>query len=384
MDRFADIRPFTPEELPAVYDRLLANPQFRALVEYFYPHVPLEAVAKKMHGCKTSLEFQKAFAYDVVTGLLKKLSTGWEMDDAQVDCHRNYTFMSNHRDIVLDSAILDVMLVDHGFATTCEIAIGDNLLGLPWVKDLARLNKSFIVRRGLPMREMLLASKQLSEYIHFAIGQKHENVWIAQRAGRAKDSDDRTADGVLKMLAMGGEGSVAQRLRQLHIVPLAISYEYDPCDFLKAQEFQARRDNPNWKKGPTDDLVSMRTGILGFKGHVHYHCAPCMDEWLDSLPAGMPKADLFHAVCDHIDGEIHRNYRLYPANYVAWDELEGGEAHADHYTGAEKAAFDKYLAGQLGKVTLERPDTAFLKERMLVMYANPAINRERAVAAAMR
>lgn len=381
MDRFADIRPFTPEELPAVYDRLLENPQFRALVEYFYPQVPIEAVATKMHGCKTSLEFQKAFAYDVVTGLLKKLSTGWEMDAANVDCRRNYTFMSNHRDIVLDSAILDVLLVDHGFATTCEIAIGDNLLTVPWVKDLARLNKSFIVRRGLPMREMLLASKHLSEYIHFAIGEKHENVWIAQRAGRAKDSDDRTADGVLKMLAMAGEGSVAERLQALHIVPLAISYEYDPCDFLKAQEFQARRDNPKWKKGPTDDLVSMRTGILGYKGHVHYHCAPCMDEWLGKLPADMPKAELFKAVCDHVDGEIHRNYRLYPANYVAWDELEGGTAHAEHYTDADRNRFDKYLAGQLGKVTLEKPDADFLWERMLTMYANPAINKERAMAA---
>ena len=378
LKKFDGIRPFEPEELPEVYDRLLANEQFQAVLKYLYPEVPLEMVARKMRACRTNLDFQKAFCYDFIKGVLAKAARGCEMDVAAVDTSRRYTFVSNHRDIVLDSAILDVLLMDAGFTTTCEIAIGDNLLGLPWVKDFVRVNKSFIVKRGLPMREMLEAGRLLSEYMHYAVAEKHENVWVAQRSGRAKDSDDRTSDGVLKMLTMGGTGSPAERLRQLHIVPLAISYEYDPCDWLKAREFQLRRDNKDWKKGPQDDLVSMQTGIFGYKGHVHYHCAPCIDDFLTQLPVDLPKADFYRVVADHIDREIHRRYRLYPCNYVALDELRGERAHADRYTEADKAFFDKYLAGQLAKVELPAKDETYLRERILTMYANPAINFLRA------
>lgn len=373
-EKFNDIRPFEPEELPEVYDRLLANPQFQAVVSHLYPGVPIEAIGTKMRACHTLLDFQKQFCYQFIHNLMAKASLGFDIDCQAVDTTQRYTFVSNHRDIVLDSAILDVLIIDAGFTTTCEIAIGDNLLSLPWVKDLVRLNKSFIVKRSLPMREMLVASKTLSEYMHFAIGEKHENIWIAQRSGRAKDSDDRTSDAVLKMMTMGGEGSVTDRLKDLHIVPLAISYEYDPCDYLKAVEFQQRRDNPQWKKGPTDDIVSMQTGIMGFKGHVHYHCAPCIDDYLDSLPADTPKGDVYRLVAAHIDREIHRNYRLFASNYVALDELQGTDAHHDHYTDADKARFDQYLAGQLAKVDLPGKDEAYLRQCMLTMYANPAIN----------
>ena len=296
------------------------------------------------------------------------------MDCAAIDNTRNYSFISNHRDIVLDSAILDVMLIDNGFRTTCEIAIGDNLLSLPWVKDLVRVNKAFIVERALSMRQMLMSSKRLSDYMHFAIKEKNENIWIAQREGRAKDSDDRTQKSILQMMAMGGEGSVIDRLKQLHLVPLSISYEYDPCDFLKAQEYQLKRDVEGWKKGPMDDLVSMQTGIFGYKGHVHYHAAPCLDEYLDSLDPEMPKQELFTTIASHIDHEIHSNYRLYPGNYVALDLLENTEAHVAEYTAEDKARFEKYIAGQLAKIQLPNKDEAFLKEKILTMYANPVRN----------
>ncbi len=373
-EKFKDIRPFEPEELPEVYDRLLDNPQFKAVVKHLYPDVPFDMIAAKMRSCHTCLDFQKQFCYKFLENLMRKASLGLEMDCRAVDNTRRYTFMSNHRDIVLDSALLDKLLIDAGFTTTCEIAIGDNLLALPWVKDLVRLNKSFIVRRGLPMREMLVASKTLSEYMQFAIREKHENIWIAQRAGRAKDSNDRTADGVLKMMTMGGTGSVVEKLKALHVVPLTISYEYDPCDFLKAKEFQQRRDNPQWKKGPTDDIVSMQTGIMGFKGHVHYHCAPCIDDFLDTIPADTPKGEVYRIIAGHIDHEIHRNYRLYASNYVALDELRGDDSHRDHYTEEDKAVFDRYVAGQLAKIDLPDKDEDFLRQSILTMYANPAIN----------
>lgn len=371
---FDAIRPFEPEELPEVYDRLLSNPQFKAVTSYVFPHVPFDAIAQKMRSCKTSLEFQKAFCYGFLQDLLAKASTGCDMDISQIDNRKRYTFVSNHRDIVMDSALLDKLLIDAGFTTTCEIAIGDNLLSLPWVKDLVRVNKSFIVERGLPMRQMLLSSKRLSEYIHFAISEKHENVWIAQREGRAKDSNDRTQEAVLKMMSMGGQGSIVDRLVQLHIVPLAISYEYDPCDFLKAQEFQLKRDQKGWRKSAQDDVTSMKTGIMGYKGAIHYHCAPCLDDFLKSLDPSMPKNEVYAAIAEQIDQSIFRNYRLYPCNYVALDLLQGTERHADHYTATDKVSFEQYLQGQLAKIQLENKDEAFLRERILTMYANPAIN----------
>lgn len=373
---FDAIRPFEPEELHEVFERLLGNAQFAQVVAYVFKDVPFDMLAQKMRACKTNLEFQVAFCYPFIKGLLQKASLGCDMNVDAIDMEKRYTFVSNHRDIVLDSALLDVLLVDAGCKTTCEIAIGDNLLSLPWVKDLVRINKSFIVERSVSLRQMLLSSKRLSDYMHLVIAQKHDNVWIAQREGRAKDSNDRTQESIIKMMVMGGEGSLVERLKGLHIVPLAISYEYDPCDFLKAQEFQLKRDIADWKKGPMDDVVSMQTGIMGYKGHIHYDAAPCIDAWLDTLDADMPKADFFKAVATHIDEEVFRRYRLYPSNYVALDELEGTTAHADRYTAEQKAQFDGYIAQQMAKIQLPDKDEAFLRERLLTMYANPARNQE--------
>lgn len=373
---FDAIRPFEPEELPEVFERLLGNAQFAQVVAYVFKDVPFDMLAQKMRACKTNLEFQVAFCYPFIKGLLQKASLGCDMNVDAIDMEKRYTFVSNHRDIVLDSALLDVLLVDAGCKTTCEIAIGDNLLSLPWVKDLVRINKSFIVERSVSLRQMLLSSKRLSDYMHLVIAQKHDNVWIAQREGRAKDSNDRTQESIIKMMVMGGEGSLVERLKGLHIVPLAISYEYDPCDFLKAQEFQFKRDIADWKKGPMDDVVSMQTGIMGYKGHIHYDAAPCIDAWLDTLDPDMPKADFFKAVATHIDEEVFRRYRLYPSNYVALDELEGTTAHADRYTAEQKAQFDGYIAQQMAKIQLPDKDEAFLRERLLTMYANPARNQE--------
>ena len=371
---FYDIRPFEPEELPQVYDRLLANEQFCEVLKYLYPNVPVEMIGAKMRQCATNLEFQKAFCYTFLENLLAKASTGCDMDVTDIDMSKRYTFVSNHRDIVLDSALLDKLLIDSGCDTTCEIAIGDNLLSLPWVKDLVRINKSFIVERSLQPRQMLVASKRLSEYMHYAIGQKNENIWIAQREGRAKDSNDRTQDALLKMMAMGGEGSLIDRLSSLHIVPLAISYEYDPCDFLKAAEFQLKRDVPGWRKSAHDDVVSMQTGIMGYKGRIHYHCAPCIDQWLTTLDPSQGKQVILRQIAEHIDHEIHRNYMLFAGNYVALDVLNGKDEHSTLYNSSQKTTFLKYLEGQLAKIDIPGKDDDFLMERMLTMYAYPVRN----------
>jgi hypothetical protein len=230
------------------------------------------------------------------------------------------------------------------------------------------MNKAFTVRRGLSLRETLSASQLMSRYIHFAVTQKKENIWISQREGRAKDSNDRTQDAVLKMLAMGGD------LKELNIVPLTISYEFDPCDYLKAQEFQQKRDNPAFKKSRQDDLDNMKIGIFGYKGRVVYSPAAPINTWIGEL-ADLPKSDFYKALAERMDKEIHRGYHLYPCNYIALDELNGNTAHADHYNDADKRRFEDYLAGQMAKIQLPDKDDAFLRERMLTMYANPVKNQ---------
>lgn len=329
---FDEIRPYSPEELPQIFKELLADPSFQAVLTNIIPGVPVEMLAAKLYQCKTNLDVQKTFFHKLLHDIIDKYSDGFDMDTSSLsDKNRNYTFVSNHRDIVLDPGFLSVGLLDNHFPTTVEIAIGDNLLIFPWIKKLVRINKAFIVQRALSMRQMLESSARMSRYIHFAITQKKENVWIAQREGRAKDSNDRTQDSVLKMLAMAGEGDVIDRLKELNIVPTALSYEYDPCDYLKAQEMQQKRDIEGFKKSQEDDLNNMQTGIFGYKGRVHFQTAPCINEELEAL-RGLPKTEVFSRISELIDVHIHRNYRIYPGNYVACDLLEGGQTFASHYT----------------------------------------------------
>lgn len=207
-----------------------------------------------------------------------------------------------------------------------EIAIGDNLLIYPWIRTLVRINKSFVVQRSVSLRQRLESSLLMSRYMHYVVREKHDNLWIAQREGRAKDSDDRTQEAVLKMLAMGGSGKTpVEQLAELNIVPLTISYEYDPCDVLKAVEFQQKRDNPAFRKSPADDLNNMQTGIFGYKGTVKYVAAPCINTWIEAY-AALPKAEFFEAVARRMDREIHLRYNLCPVNYAAVDLLEGAAA----------------------------------------------------------
>lgn len=371
---FDPIRPYEPEELPEVYDKLLADEQFKHIMAYVYPNVPVEAIGKKMHACKTNLDFQRAFCYPILQKLIHEQSTGIDADFYDVDIHNRYTFVSNHRDIVLDAAFLDKLLLDTGFSTTCEIAIGDNLLQLDWVRAMARVNKTFTVERALKSSEMLRASKRMSEYMHFAIAQKQENIWIAQRQGRAKNSNDLTQPAILKMMAMGGEGTIIDRLTQLHIVPLAISYQYDPCDYLKAREYQLRRDLPYWKKAPGDDLESMAVGIKGYKGHIHYSCAPCIDDWLQTVDQDQPRNKMFDQIAEHIDHEIHRNYHLYPQNYIALDMIQNTNMYNDYYTQEEYDKFEEYIVSRLALIDIDHKDEVYLRRCLLTQYAYPTRN----------
>lgn len=386
MDRkeFDEIRPYERGEMKQAFEELINDRQFSLLLKGFVPWLPKAVRNGLLHlafiGVKTPLDFQLRFMKPVVWHFVRKYTDGLSFEDSNINTHLNerYTFVSNHRDIVLDSAFLDVSLNKKGYPTTVEIGIGDNLLIYPWIKRLVRMNKAFTVRRGLTAHEMMRSSQLMSSYIHYAVTQKKENIWIAQREGRAKDSDDRTQESVLKMLAMGGD------LKELNIVPLTISYEFDPCDYLKAQEFQQKRDNPNFKKSKQDDLDNMKTGIFGYKGRVHYQCGTPINEWIDEL-RDLPKNEFFKAVAQRMDLEIHRHYSLYPCNYIALDLLEnagvssstgspGKTSFASHYTPSDVTRFEEYLSAQLAKIKIPNKDEAFLRERMLTMYANPLRN----------
>lgn len=378
-EEFDEIRPYSPEELPKIFEELLSDSDFIEVIKKVLPDTPIETLANILRNCKTNLDVQKNIFYGLLHDIIKKCSDGFSFDSSQIaDKNKGYTFISNHRDIVLDSGFLSVGLIDNGFPTTVEIAIGDNLLIYPWIKKLVRVNKAFIVQRALSMRQMLEASARMSRYIHFAVTQKQENIWIAQREGRAKDSNDRTQDSVLKMLAMGGNGDVIDSLKELNIVPLSLSYEYDPCDFLKAQEMQLKRDVEGFKKSQQDDLVNMQTGIFGYKGRIHFQTGPCINDELEAL-RGLPKVEIFTKVSEIIDRYIHRNYRMYPANYIACDMLNGNTTMAEHYTAEDKAKFEAYLEKKISLINIPDKDIDFLRERILTMYANPAINHLHAI-----
>lgn len=379
-DEFDEIRPYHDEELPGVYEELIADPAFRQVAMAAFPGVPFEMLAAKMRSCRTKLEFQKAFGYVILKKIMQEASDGVTLDNELADKAGAYTYISNHRDIILDSGFLSVLLVDNG-GDTVEIAIGDNLLIYPWIKKLVRINKSFIVQRGLPMRQMLESSARMSRYMHYTIGEKRQSIWIAQREGRAKDSDDRTQDSVLKMLAIDGEGDVVDRLMQMNIAPLSISYEFDPCDFLKAWEFQLKRDHPDYKKSTADDLKNMQTGLLGYKGRVHFHITPCINDRLAVMDRKMPRQELFSHVSALIDREIHRGYRMYPCNYVAADLLAGTYVYAGHYTEEDRWKFLSYLEERIEHIQLANKDEDFLRTKILEMYANPLKNHLKAMEA---
>lgn len=377
---FDAIRPYSPEELPEAFEQLLGDETFCQLASHFIKDFSKEAFREQLSACHTNLDVQKTFLYPLVQKILAPCCIDVSMDASAIPADKRseqYTYVSNHRDIVLDSALLDVQLIDNGFPDTVEIAIGDNLLIYPWIRTLVRINKSFVVQRSLGMREMLASSKRMSQYMHFAITEKKQSIWIAQREGRTKDSDDRTQESILKMMCMAGEGTPLERLKEMNIVPVSISYEFDPCDYLKAKEFQQKRDDAAFKKSPKDDLINMQTGIMGFKGHVVYRLGTPVNTWIDSL-ADCPKAEFFAEVARRMDREIHLGYEIFSNNYVAYDLLMGHDTPCVNYPEEERQRFESYLNRRIELIDLPNKDEAFLRERILTMYANPYINQLKA------
>lgn len=376
---FEEIRCFNDADVPEKLWPLIDRPEIEAFIKAAFPETDMEqmrAQVKQMHSIR---EFQVGIIAKCVMGIAKKTCDSIELKGTErINRDRAALYMTNHRDIVLDSAFLCSMLALKGL-DTAEIAIGDNLLAYDWIKDLVRLNKSFIVLRSVPVRQMLEVSKRLSAYIHYTINEKKNPVWIAQREGRSKDSSDNTQASVIKMLALGGPSrDIIQNIRQLNVQPVALSYEYDPCDYLKAQEFQLKRDNPEWKKSKQDDLLSMSTGIMGYKGRVTLTVADELNPIFDTYPWINDRNAQVNCVCKLVDKSIHSNMVLYPINYLAYDLKNETDKYADKYTDEEKQKALGYLNGQLAKINIPNRDEAFLWERLLTMYSNPVVNYENA------
>lgn len=374
---FDDIRPFNNDEVPDAIETLISLPGLKHAMYYIMPDLNWEQFIESLRMCKTKEMFKSLLSYNAVMEIAKKTTFSLTLSGrSRIPENQPSTFISNHRDIVLDAAFLNTLLHDVGLGMT-QIAIGDNLLIHPWIKTIVRLNNCFIVKRDLAVRQLLKSSVQLSAYIHHTINDLKESLWIAQREGRAKDSNDRTQASVLKMLNLAGEhNNPLNNLMELHVVPITISYEYDPCDFLKAKEFQQKRDNPDFVKSKRDDLLNMETGILQDKGRVHFTIGLPINDRLALLKdENLDKNALITAIADIIDREIYRNYRFYPCNYVAYDLLHQSLRFRTNYDQRDKMHFENYLKKQIDLINdLPNKDESYIRTKILEMYSNPLQN----------
>jgi hypothetical protein len=373
---FDEIRCYSNDQIPAALERLSNEKPFMKVLSTIYPLMPKEVLKQRLNSFTTNFDFQKNMVYPFLQYIEANLTKGIDLKGIEhINKQSPYLYISNHRDIILDSALLCAKLIQNDMDTV-EIAIGDNLLVFPWIEDLVRVNKSFIVKRGLSARQVLESSLLLSAYITHTIQDKNQSIWLAQREGRAKDANDRTQESLLKMLNMGGKSTIAENLSSLNICPLSISYEYDPCDFLKAKEFQQKRDNPDFKKAPQDDLLNMQTGVMGYKGKVVYTMNACInDDILNLGNAISNKNELYTAIAQLIDKHIYLGYTIFNVNKIAFDILDGTGRFEKEYTLIEKLDFEKYLEMQIEKIKIENRDDDFLMRKMLEMYANPLVNQ---------
>ncbi len=369
---FDDIRPYYDEEIPEAMKRIAESPQFTAIAEFVYPGEDIEEVRKRIANYKTIRDFQLEAMKQVNQRIIESSISDFSYSGFEhLNRDKRYLYISNHRDIMLDSCLLQYALYRNDFETS-EITFGANLMINQLVIDIGKSNKMFKVERpGKDMREFYRASKHLSDYIRYVITEKGESIWIAQRNGRTKDGNDATDQGIIKMFSMSKKDDRVASLDELNIAPVAISYEWESCDILKTIELYKSQTGP-YVKQPGEDLNSILTGIMQPKGRVHIEmCPPITKEELERLYA--TRGNDFHkAVAQLIDERILPAYRLYPNNYIAYDLLERSDHYSDKYSEEEKLAFLKHMR-QLEE--FEKCDTAQLNEIFLGIYANPVKNK---------
>ena len=369
-DQFDDIRSYRDHEAREISTRLFAHPRVSELINYLIPELTQESLEKIISDINSLWDFQHNLILPIFEKNVRITFNGLTVSGLdKLDKDKAYLFISNHRDIILDSAVLNYFLHTSGFSTA-EIAIGDNLLKEDWIKDLVRLNKSFIVKRGLDKMEMLRSSKIMSDYIKDTIMNRKESIWIAQRAGRAKDGNDETNRGLLTMMGLSCEENILEHFSKLNIVPISVSYEFDPCDDRKTKEIYSEQTNGNYIKGENEDVESMKLGIILPKGNGHIHFGKPLNEEILKLDSEEKKSVILSSIRDLIDDEIHSNYKLWPTNYLANEFLNGPQVKSS-FTENEKKYFNQRIENILKDLD---GDKKILKEILLGMYQQPLLN----------
>lgn len=368
---FDDIRPHYDHEILPVLLKIIEEPKFMLMAEYVWPEITKEQVKEKAMKVDTAFAFQKLFMHEGIRAIVRKSSTGLSISGIEkLDKNDAYLYVANHRDILLDSAILQILLVEHGFETS-EISFGSNLMEKGFITDFGRINRMFMVQREGTSKELYEISRKLSAYIRHTIVDKKTSAWIAQRNGRTKNGFDATQTGLLKMLQMSGSKNFVENISQLKIVPLTISYEYEPCDVMKTQELYLSSMHGKYIKTEGEDLQSILTGILQPKGHIHLAFGtPIVSELAEFEKAGNDNEKIKRLTAE-IDRQIFANYKVWPTNYIAYDILNGSIKFSNFYTSDEKAKFEAYMNHQLKNINGEQES---LRSIFLKMYAAPITN----------
>lgn len=369
---FDDIRPYHDDEVHQKIEGLLDEPQFQQVIEHVNPGINYEEFKQQTLQFKTIKEFQQFIVVPLLDKLLKKSSKGLSFEGIEnLEKGKAYLFVSTHRDIVLDSALMNYVLLQQGFETA-EIAIGDNLMKIPWIVDLVKLNKSFIVKRNLAKEERVQGSLQLSAYINHTIKNKKESIWIAQRAGRSKDGNDETNPSLLKMFNLdNADSSALEGIKSLNICPVSIAYEFNPCDVLTLPELMQIAKGEKYEKQPMEDIIHMGQGIEGTKGHIKVSFGRPLNDLLVDKEEIKNRNQLLASVAKLIDDEIHHSYHLMPTNYIAYDLLHDSKQFEEKYSKEELAGFQSHMTLKLSEV---EGDEKLKKETFLKMYANPVVN----------
>jgi len=371
MNNFDDIRPYNQSEFREAYYRLMDQPGFQDAVSKFLPNYSVDDLRRDFDNFHSIDDVQANFIRRWLELFINQFTTGFIASGLEnLDPEKAYLFISNHRDITFDPAVLQYYLFTSHWKTS-KIAIGDNLLKTPLLGEVGRLNKMIKVIRSGSMREKLANSQRLAAYIQYSLFEEHESVWIAQRDGRTKDGNDYTKQGLLKMVSMGRDEDVVERIRKMNILPMAISYEYEPCAQLKAREMALSENGKHYEKRPGEDFESIKQGIFDQKGQVTLVLGKPLQEELDTVPAELNQNDKLYYICKLIDKQIYENYRLYPNNYIAHDLMNANNLYAEHYTEEQKQAFEQYLQR---KSIIQDVSREKMMDYLLRIYATPVDN----------
>jgi len=373
---FEDIRPYYDPEINPALKRIIANPLFDKIIEFLFPGQDHSEIRAMLDSTYTAHDFQLHFMHPLVNSIVKKTSDGLTTTGFdQLTPGKPYLFVGNHRDIVLDSAILQVLLLDHGHETS-EITFGSNLMINQFVIDFGKVNRMFRVERGANKADLIRISHKLSAYIRHVVTKKNSSVWIAQRPGRTKNGNDKTEAGLLKMFNMSGTDDFLVSFRELNIVPLIISYEYEPCCAFKVKELLVTMQDGSYHKRPEEDLMSIITGITQSKGRIQMSVGKPVNMYLDKIDETDTLNNKLTKLAEPIDQEVYTNYKLWPGNYIAYDLKHNCTDHTTFYNSAEKDTFLQYMENEIRGIEGDRKT---IEELFLGIYAYPVINVKRSV-----